>query len=214
MSETTIVGYCRACGKALPESEVYRSHGAMYCKEHAPLEGAAQSPYTTPAAPPPVTNHSISPGVAFVLGLIPGVGAIYNEQYAKGVIHVAIIGLLISILSNDAAAGFSPLVALMMIAFWAYMPFEAYHTAHKRMLGYPVNEVSGFANGTGVSTFPAAAVILVALGIVLLLNNLDLLDLRRALRYWPVLLIGAGLYMLYNRFAVSNGSNPGKTQQQ
>ena len=29
----------------------------------------------------------ISPGLAFFLGWIPGVGAIYNGQYAKGLVH-------------------------------------------------------------------------------------------------------------------------------
>ena len=46
----------------------------------------------------------VSPGLAFVLGLIPGVGAIYNGQYAKGLVHVIIIGLIISMLSNGRRA--------------------------------------------------------------------------------------------------------------
>jgi len=28
--------------------------------------------------------------------MIPGVGAVYNGQYAKGLVHVVIVGLLIS----------------------------------------------------------------------------------------------------------------------
>ena len=42
-----------------------------------------------------------------MLGFIPGVGAIYNGQYAKGLVHVIIVGLMISILSNGAADGWS-----------------------------------------------------------------------------------------------------------
>ena len=54
------------------------------------------NPYLQTAAPPvaPVNN---SPGFAFVLGLIPGVGAIYNGQYLKGLVHAIIFGLLISL---------------------------------------------------------------------------------------------------------------------
>ena len=208
MNEATIVGYCRACGKGLAESDVQRSHGAMYCKEHAPLEGAAPSPYTTSSYNPPPSNSAISPGVAFVLGLIPGVGAIYNGQYAKGLVHVAVIGLAISLLSSDAANGYEPLVVLLMVAFWAYMPFEAYHTAQARLAGHPVDDDARPENG---SRFPATPVILIFLGAILLLNNLGLLELRRALRFWPVLLIGAGLYMLYNRYSLPGG--PGKSTQ-
>ena len=52
------------------------------------------SPYSTPVpyAPgvPPIrpAKGSSSPALAFILGfLIPGVGAIYNGQYAKGLVH-------------------------------------------------------------------------------------------------------------------------------
>lgn len=200
MSEATIVGYCRACGKALAESEAQRSQGAMYCKQHVPAaNGFNGSPYTAPPPPPgPASSNAISPGVAFVLGLIPGVGAIYNGQYAKGLVHVAVIGLAISALSSDAVTGYEPLVALLMVAFWAYMPFEAYHTAQRRLAGLPVEGQLGTG---GPSRLPVTPILLIALGTILLLNNLGLLDLRRTLRFWPALLIGAGLYMLLNRFS-------------
>lgn len=219
MSEAAIVGYCRACGKGLAEGEVYRAQGAMYCKSHAPMEQAGPSPYTASPyssspynAPPAGTamGSGISPGVAFVLGFIPGVGAIYNGQYAKGLIHVLVIGLAISALSSDELNGFGPLIALMMVAFWIYMPFDAYHVAQARLSGQAVD--SGVPGGAG--NFPAAAVILIALGTALLLNNLGIFELRRALRYWPVLLIGAGVYMLVDRFSTRGDpvSKPGDTK--
>jgi hypothetical protein len=31
-----------------------------------------------------------SPGLAALLGFIPGVGAMYNEQYAKGIVHLMV----------------------------------------------------------------------------------------------------------------------------
>jgi hypothetical protein len=46
-----------------------------------------------------------------------------------------------------------------------------------------------------------AGVVLICLGIALLLHTLDLWDFSRVLVYWPVLLILAGAYLLYNRFA-------------
>lgn len=216
MSEATITGYCRACGKALTEGEVQRSHGAYYCKEHVPAEGTPASPYSVPPPPPhmPPVASGVSPAAAFWLGLIPGVGAIYNGQYAKGFIHVAVIALGFSILNNDAAGGFEPLVGMMIAAFWAYMPFEAYHTARKRQLGQPVDEVSSmFPGRVSHSVVPA---ILIVLGTVLLLDNLGLLELRRVMRFWPMLLIGAGVYMLYTRLGGpgtsggNSGGNSGK----
>lgn len=215
MSEATVAGYCRACGKALAEGDLYRAHGAFYCKEHAPAEGASSytsSPYGASAGsstnsggsasyggPPPVPG--VSPVAAFWLGLIPGVGAIYNGQYAKGFVHVGVIALGFSIISNDAAGGFEPLVGMMIAAFWAYMPFEAYHTARHRQMGQPVDELSSLVPMRG-ARFPAIPVILIVLGTVLLLDNLGVVELRRVLRYWPMLLIAAGVYMLYNRLSI------------
>ncbi len=87
------------------------------------------------------------------------------------------------------------------------MPFEAYHTARNRQLGHPVDELSSLVPMRG-SQFPAAPVILIGLGTVILLDNLGILELRRVLRFWPVLLIGAGVYMLYDRFYGTKGPQP------
>jgi TM2 domain-containing membrane protein YozV len=217
-SAATTAGYCRACGKALDQGSVRHAMGAIYCQEHVPMDAPQQSttsPYTTPppAYTEPVVNPEVSPPLAFMLGFIPGVGAIYNGQYIKGLIHVALIGLAISILSSDAAGAVTPLVALMLAAFWIYMPFEAFHTAKFRRSGKPVDAVSSLVQlPSSSSKFPAGAVILIALGIVLLLDNLGLLELRRALRYWPALLIAAGLYMLYARVAASSHNNSGENR--
>jgi hypothetical protein len=208
-ADLKVVGYCRACGKPLDDTTVRTAHGTIYCEEHLPMEQIAQptpSPYTaspyTSTTPPPVPNPDVSPGLAFGLGLIPGVGAIYNGQYAKGLVHVIIIGLMISILSNDLARGLEPLVSLLLAAFFAYMAFEAYHTAKRRLQGLAVDEFSSLVPMRGGATrFPAAPVVLIALGVIFLLDNLELLELRRMLRYWPVLLIALGVYMLYVRMA-------------
>jgi len=102
------------------------AQGTVYCAEHVPAAGAPSYTATASAGPWVLTPH---PGVAFVLGFIPGVGAIYNGQYAKGLVHAIIFGLLVSILAANAAEGLEPLVGIMLAAFCAYMPFEAYHTA-------------------------------------------------------------------------------------
>jgi hypothetical protein len=232
-TDAKIVGYCRACGKALDESSVRASHGTIYCEEHLPVtpstsEPAAApftaAPFTAPPAPqipppiadspytsrtPPPTPHSdASPGLAFVLGLIPGVGAIYNGQYAKGLVHVIIIGLTISVMSNGSTHGLEPLLSLMLTGFWLYMAFEAYHTAKRRQLGQSVDEFSSLIPGHGpAAKFPVAPVILIALGVIFLLDNLDLLDFSRALRYWPVALIALGAYMLYARMSTPGGGS-------
>ena len=76
-------------------------------------------------------------------------GAVYNGQYAKGLLHVVIFGSIISILSSGAAQGFVPLFGLMIPTFVFYMAFEAYHTAKKRRDGEMVDEFSGLVRARG-----------------------------------------------------------------
>jgi Domain of unknown function (DUF5668) len=213
-TQPNIVGYCRQCGKALDQSNVRTAHGTIYCEEHVPimttpnpqtvppLEASPYvNPYTAAKTPPPVPNAEVSPGLAFGLGIIPGVGAIYNGQYGKGLMHVVIFGLMISILDSGAGRGLTPLLALMLAGFCCYMPFEAFHTATRRQRGLVADEFSSLFPTHGGSRFPIAPIVLIALGVVFLLSNLDILDFERLLRYWPVMLIALGAYMLFARMS-------------
>jgi hypothetical protein len=48
-----------------------------------------------------------------------------------------------------------------------------------------------------------APVVLIAAGLLFLLNNLDIIRFGQLLRYWPIALIALGVYLLYERLAVS-----------
>jgi TM2 domain-containing membrane protein YozV len=171
--------------------------GTIFCQEHAPAAAPARVSAPGYAAP----AGGASPGLAFVLGFIPGVGAIYNGQYAKGLIHAIITGLLITIASSGGH-DLGPVFGFAILAWFLYMPFEAYHTARKRLAGEPVDEFSSLVDlRPSPSGFPTGAVVLIALGTVLLLNTMDILRLRDVIRYWPVLLIAMGAYMLYMRMS-------------
>ena len=80
------------------------------------------------------------------------------------------------------------------------MAFEAYHTAKKRQFGHHVDEFSSIvplhSNRRG---FPAGPVILIGFGVLFLMNTMDILRFDRMVRYWPILLIVLGAYMLYER---------------
>lgn len=179
----------------------------------APPPTPEANPYTAPPPPPrPSFDAGASPGLAFLLGFIPGVGAIYNGQYVKGLVHVVVLGILISLAnSEDLSGGFQPLFG-MLIAVWIfYMAFEAYHTAKRRQLGEPVDEFSSIMPRSGrPSQFPLAPTVLIAVGLLFLLHNLNIIRISELLRYWPVALIGLGAYMLYERLAGdSDGGHDG-----
>jgi hypothetical protein len=134
------------------------------------------------------------------------VGAIYNGQYAKGIVHAVIWGLLMSAANSRAAQGLEPLFVIMVMSWWFYMAFEAYHTARKRRAGEPVDEYSSILNlSGGRSHVPVAGVALIGLGALLLLHTLDLLDFEYVARFWPVVLIATGAYMLAGFFKAPGG---------
>ena len=198
-----VTAYCRTCGKSLTEDTVRVAMGTVFCEEHLPPAAPAGFAGTTA---PPVANPGVSPGLAFLLGMIPGVGAIYNGQYAKGFVHVVILGMLISIISSGNSSGLEPLFGILIAVFWFYMAFEAYHTARKRQLGEMVDEFSSLVQlnvrGPGL---PVAPFLLMVLGVLFLLNNFDILRLRDVLRFWPVLLIMTGGYLLFLRVRPDSG---------
>src|SRR5438876_418252 len=139
-ADVSNVAFCIRCGHALCNDCVRNVRGSVYCEQciAEAVEGKTAAP--SPLTPPPSTSSASSsgkketvvaahPGAAFVLGLIPGVGAIYNGEFVKAAIHVLIFGTLVS-LHNATNVG-RPLLGLMNAAFYFYMPFEAYYTAKK-----------------------------------------------------------------------------------
>ena len=213
--------YCRTCGKAVCENCRRDAYGTVFCQEHAPAAPSAQASTSGPGAPPPrperpappprashagYTPAEASPGLALGLGFIPGVGAIYNGQYAKGLVHAVIFGIIISILDSNVGEGVNVIFSFVLTAWIFYMAFEAYHTARKRRLGEPVDEYSGLLSLEGTRHGATAlGAILVVLGVILLLQTLHLFNFAYLARYWPVLLIGAGAYLLYSRLSSSGG---------
>ncbi len=69
-----------------------------------------------------------------MLGFIPGVGALYNGEYRKALIHVGVF-LLLSIIGNVLPRSVARSFSWVTTAFVFYMAFEAYHTAQKKNSG-------------------------------------------------------------------------------
>jgi len=137
------VAFCQNCGKALCQ-ECARTVGtAVFCEPclAARIAGApgssAGAPYTAPGAsippmPPPPPAGEPNPGLAALLGFIPGVGAMYNGQYAKGIVHLIIFAILVSLADEHGIFG-------LFVAGWMfYQVFEAYQTARARRDGTPL----------------------------------------------------------------------------
>src|SRR5262245_21817590 len=133
--ETENAAFCIRCGHALCSGCIRNVRGSVYCENclEAFVDGRTSDAKTSPPPKSVAMVGGDSPGAAFALGLIPGVGAIYNAEYFKAALHIVVFGLLISIV--DSGAGFAePLFGFLAFGFYVYMPFEAYYTAKKRKL--------------------------------------------------------------------------------
>jgi TM2 domain-containing membrane protein YozV len=78
-----------------------------------------------------------NPALATVLGFIPGVGAMYNGQYVKAIVHVLVFVVLVGMANAHGLFG-------ILIAAWViYQVFDAYHTARARRFGMPLPDPFG-----------------------------------------------------------------------
>ncbi len=234
------VAFCRTCGKPLCSSCSRDVRGVIYCEEclASHLSGTMPPPGTTavPLGAEPQTGTG-SPGLAALLGFIPGVGAMYNGEFGKGFIHVLIFATLIWM-----TAHVNGIFGLGIAAFVIYMPIEAYQTARARQMGMPAPDPLGLnrlfsstgaavvpgpgvaasavpasgavpvaggdtgmveetepAENCGRSSIPIGAFILIGLGVLFLLNEMDVLNLDRLWRFWPLVLIAIGIRVLMRR---------------
>jgi hypothetical protein len=131
--------FCQNCGKPLcPACAKTAAGGQIFCDPCWMAWQGGQQPFMPPPAGTP------NPVVAALLGLIPGVGAMYNGQLIKGLIHVLIFAVLVS------AAHMYGIFGLFIAGWVCYQVFEAYHTAKARRDGEPLPDPLGLNELTGV----------------------------------------------------------------
>jgi hypothetical protein len=152
-----------------------------------------------------------NPTVAAFLGFLPGVGAAYNGQYEKGVLHVLMLPMLVGMIEADE------IFAFLMPAYIAYMVVDAYKTAAARtrnepspdylrlreLLGSadkPLSAAFGLDTGERVAVDPAddarlpmGAIVLIVLGTLLLFANMGWIPRRPFGTFWPLILVVVGV---------------------
>jgi hypothetical protein len=140
-----------------------------------------------------------SPGVSLVLGLIPGVGSICNGDYSRAFLQVLIFGSLCALASGQEASGLGPLFVILSIAFYLYMPLEAYHTAKKRTLILKgITVISPFERTYFSELWVGCFAI--SFGILFLVNQFVPGTIHFVFRGWPLALIAIGIYNLTRYF--------------
>ncbi len=167
-AEMEATGYCRNCGKAMCQQCTRDVRGVLYC------EPCLAALVTHPQPPAPASSPS--PGAALFLGFVPGLGAVYNGEYTKALVHIVVFIALIAGLNM-------------------YMAIDAHRTAKAKALGQPPpSSVEAWGKDK-----PVGPLLLIGLGVIFLLNQFHFFSFHIFFRFWPVFLIGAGVLMLLNR---------------
>jgi hypothetical protein len=152
-NQVAAAAYCRTCGKALCTNCVRDIRGAIFCEQClVDRMGTALPPAPPAGTKPPNASFAErvpSPGMAAVLGFIPGVGAMYNGQFMKGFLHVMAFVCLIWMADH-----FGPIMVPVFFAYFFYLVFDAYKTAHALELGQPVPDPFGFERMFGPTPRP------------------------------------------------------------
>jgi hypothetical protein len=188
-TDVDATGYCGQCGKPLCPACTRDVSGALFCEPClASMVGSHQ------AAPKPAAG-STHPGTALALGFIPGLGAVYNGEYVKALIHVVIFGGIIAALSSDLPDGYDVFLGIALGCFYFYMPIEAYRVAKARQAGEP--QPPDLVESEGRK--PVGAIVLIMLGILFLMGNFGLFQREWVSKIWPLGLIVLGVWILMDR---------------
>jgi len=208
-TDTEAAGYCRNCGKAMCAQCTREVSGTFYCQDCLGALIAAPRAVENPAIPEPSiaaitpnanphpdARHVSHPGVALALGFIPGLGAVYNGEYIKGLVHVAIFGGIIAALNTQMPEGYEAFLGIVLSCFYLYMPIDAYRTARSRLANGPDAIETG---DPGPVHKPTGAIVMIVIGVLFLLGNLGWLDREWIGKGWPIVLIALGIWMLWER---------------
>jgi len=209
--EVDVSGYCRNCGKPMCAACVRPVREVLYCEEclaqvmglPAPqAEGSSATPGTAdvPGAPPQAAvagkPGAASPALAFILGFVPGLGAIYNGEYNKAIIHIVIFGGVILGITGAFGEGLEGFWVFGLVAFIFYMAIDALRTAKSRQTGEPLKDPIELWSARQ----PLGPIILIGVGVLILLHNFGFFErFRIGEFFWPAVLIAVGFLMLRKR---------------
>ena len=188
---------CSRCGRPLCPACDHRIRGFPYCQDCivAGVESLQHQPARTAART--VVRRKSSPFVALLLSFIcPGLGAAYNGQTAKALVHFTIFASFFQMATvTDGTAFF----ILGVIGTWLFAAVDAARTAQLIRAGLAPDAESDAIARRLYGNPLAWAVTMISLGVVFLLHTIFGVQLP-VREFLPVVLVLLGAYMLFDYF--------------
>ncbi len=198
--------YCRTCGKALCDTCKRDVRGVIYCEDciAARVQGTflSAAPGTPGTIPPTGVATGPNPALATILAVFfPfGVAPVYMGQYAKGLMHLIIFAVLVAA-ANQSGSGADAFFGIAIAFFYVYQIIDAHRTAHALLAGRPAPDPFGLGSALGsenlsARNLPLGAVVLIAIGVLFLLQNIGMFHFHWVGKLWPLILIALGLRII------------------
>jgi TM2 domain-containing membrane protein YozV len=198
---------CANCARGLCAACDHRIKGYPYCQDCIVLGIESLSRNYHQGGRPKAKAR-----LAALCALLPGLGAAYNRQNVKAVVHfVGVVGLFQ--LTNLPLL--SDFFGLAGVAFYFYTIIDAYHTAQRIAGGEsPEADESRFKRQLAKRA-PALGALLILAGVLLVIQIMRPLAFITPARLMPVALIILGGYLLTNYFKRSRegGYGPGHSER-
>jgi hypothetical protein len=175
---------CTICKKYLCEQCTHTIKGKAYCEDC--LVHGAEWAYTIKDLRLPTD----APKRAALCALIPGLGAVYNNEYMKAITYFAVWAAL-------AALGFriSGIFGFGAFVFLIFTMFDAYRSAEAKLRKRLVSDEAMEEPPRQEKAFIAWGIFLIVLGALFLLQNFIPYYYLRD--YWPLIFILLGVFLVY-----------------
>jgi hypothetical protein len=146
--------------------------------------------------PTPVVPVRRSPGLAVVLSCFPGLGHLYLGLYQRAFMIFASFAICIWLSERAGNLG----ILIPFVVLFGFV--DAYRQAQALNLGLTPEPLLGAAGKQPVARSGRLGfgIFLLLVGVVLLYNQFYPIDFTFLEDWWPLLLVGAGAYMLIAHF--------------
>ncbi|HUE84248.1 MAG TPA: B-box zinc finger protein [Pyrinomonadaceae bacterium] len=184
---------CNQCSRPLCPACDHRIRGFPFCQDCI-VTGVELLRQHAQSSPSHVLRRKSSPFVATLLSFVPGLGAAYNGQTSKAIVHFAIFASFFQMAVITQGVHF---FILGVLGTWLFAAVDACRTAQLMRAGLsPDAEEDVIARRLYGNPF-AWGITLILIGTIFLLHTL--LGIRLPVReLLPVALVGLGAYMLFD----------------
>ena len=190
-SHNMAMANCNGCGRPLCAACDHRIKGFPFCEDCivSGIDALRKSAGGNPSGGRP---RKIYPFVALLLSWVcPGLGAAYNGQSMKALVH---FGIVAGLFQMAVSTGMAMFIIGLLGMWWFFLPLDAWRSARIIRAGGGTDEGTDNLLERASGNAKVSAIILIGIGVMFFVHSVFGVNLliRGAL---PILLILLGLYL-------------------